>query len=55
MKSIDFLDITMDLRTGKYKPFMKSNNTPLYVHKDSNHPPSIIKNIPEKAADMNTS
>ena len=26
---------------------MKPNNTPLYVHKDSNYPPSIIKNIPE--------
>ena len=26
---------------------MKPNNTPLYVHKDSNHPPNIIKNIPE--------
>ena len=22
---------------------MKQNNTPLYIHKDSNHPPSIIK------------
>ena len=26
---------------------MKPNNTPLYVHKESNHPPNIIKNIPE--------
>ena len=26
---------------------MKPNNTPLYVHKDSNHPPSVINNIPE--------
>lgn len=45
-KSVDFLDITLDLTTGMYKPYMKPNNTPLYVHKDSNHPPSIIKNIP---------
>ena len=37
----------MDLGLGTYKPFMKPNNTPLYVHKDSNHPPNIIKNIPE--------
>ena len=47
MKTVDFLDITMDLRTGINKPFMKANNTPLYVHKESNHPPSIIKNIPD--------
>ena len=26
---------------------MKPNNTPLYVHIQSNHPPSILKNIPE--------
>ena len=25
---------------------MKPNNTPLYISKDSNHPPTIIKNIP---------
>ena len=47
LKTVDFLDITMDLRTGEYKPYMKPNNTPLYVHKESNHPPNIIKNIPE--------
>ena len=46
-KIIDFLDITMALRTGVHKPFMKPNNTPLYVHNKSNHPPNIIKNIPE--------
>ena len=37
----------MDLMTGVHKPFMKPNNTPLYVHNKSNHPPNIIKNIPE--------
>ena len=46
MQTVDFLDITMDLKSGTFKPFMKPNNNPLYVHKDSNHPPSITKNIP---------
>ena len=46
-KIIDFLDITMNLKTGEHKPYMKPNNTPLYVHKQSNHPSNIIKNIPE--------
>ena len=45
--TINFLDITMKLSTGSYSPFMKPNNTPLYVHKDSNHPPCITRNIPE--------
>ena len=32
---------------GKHYPYMKEGNVPLYVHKKSNHPPSILKNIPE--------
>ena len=43
LKIVDFLDITMDLKTGEHKSYMKPNNTPLYVHKQSNHPPNIIK------------
>ena len=46
LKSVNFLDITMDLRTGTYKPFMKENDTPQYVHRRSNHPPSVLNNIP---------
>lgn len=46
LKSVNFLDVTIDLRTGTCSPYMKPNNTPLYVHKDSNHPPSIIRNLP---------
>lgn len=43
---MDFLDVTFNLNDGTYKPFMKPNNRPLYVHKESNHPPGILKNIP---------
>ena len=46
-KTVNYLDITLDLNTGKYRPFNKPNNKPLYVHHQSNHPPSIIRNIPE--------
>ena len=45
-KVVNFLDVTLDLNSGIYKPYMKPNDTPLYVNKKSNHPPSIIKNIP---------
>ena len=31
---------------GIYKPFMKENDTPIYVHCGSNHPPSVLRNIP---------
>ena len=46
-KCVDFLDITLNLKCNTYEPFMKENNTPLYVDKNSNHPPSIIKNLPK--------
>ena len=45
-KIVNFLDVTLDLNAGIHKPYMKPNNTPQYVHSRSNHPPSIIKNIP---------
>ena len=43
---VNFLDVTLDLRSEKYYPYTKEGNIPLYVHKKSNHPPSILKNIP---------
>ena len=46
-KVVDFLDITLDLRTGAYKPYKKPNNNIAYIHKQSNHPPSTIKNLPK--------
>ena len=34
------------MNDGSYKPFRKPNNETLYIHKKSNHPPNIIKQIP---------
>ena len=41
---VNFLDITLNLATESYKPYHKPGETINYVHVDSNHPPSIIKN-----------
>ena len=46
MKVVNFLDITLDLNTGEFKPFMKENDNPVYVDVNSNHPPMVLKNIP---------
>ena len=46
-KVTDFLDITLDLHTGSYKRYKKPNDTISYIHYQSNHPPSIIKNLPK--------
>ena len=46
-KSVNELDITLDLRSATYKPFMKPGNIPQYINSRSNHPPSILRTIPE--------
>ena len=46
-KRVDYLDVTLDLISESYKPFMKPGNVPQYVNRNSNHPPPIIRSIPE--------
>ena len=43
----DFLDVTFDLQSNKYYPYRKPNNEPLYIDAKSNHPPSIVKQLPQ--------
>ena len=45
-KVVNLLDITLNLNNETYKPFTKPNSTPAYVHRLSNHPPNVTKNIP---------
>ena len=37
-KVVNFLDITLDLNSGLYKPYMKPNDSPIYINQKSNHP-----------------
>lgn len=46
MTRVNFLDVTLDINTEKYWPYRKPNDVPLYIHKDSNHPSSITKQLP---------
>ena len=43
--SVDFLDVTLS-SDGSFRPFRKADQITTYVHKLSNHPPSITKNLP---------
>ena len=45
LKPVNFLDVTLNLTTGKYQPCNKPDNNPLYVNILSNHPPNIIIDI----------
>ena len=47
LKEVDYLDIEFDLNNDTFKPYRKPNSDPLYVNKKSNHPPSILKQIPK--------
>lgn len=45
IKVVDFSDINLD---NSYRSLNKTNHTPLYVNKFSDHPPSILKNISQE-------
>ena len=46
LQQVNFLDATLSLPNRKYWPFRKPNDTPLYIHTGSNHPLTIIKELP---------
>ena len=46
LKIVDYLDVTLNLPDGSYKPFHKPNSEINYIHRESNHPPNIIKQLP---------
>ena len=46
MKITNYLDITLNLNYGSYHPYRKPNEETNYIHINSDHPPSIIKEIP---------
>ena len=43
MKVVDYLDITLNLNDSTFKPFRKEGEYTNYIHSESDHPPSIIK------------
>ena len=45
LKIVNFLDITFDLPNNVYKPYRNANGKPTYMNKNSNHPPSILKQL----------
>ena len=46
LKIVDFLDLTLNLTDSTFKPYHKLNDEICYIHKESNHPPSITKQLP---------
>ena len=46
LKIVDYLDVTLNLSDSSQKPFHKPNSEINYIPRESNHPPSIIKQLP---------
>jgi 6-pyruvoyl-tetrahydropterin synthase len=46
-QKVNFLDVTLDLKNESYQPYRKPVDEPLYINSHSNHPPSIIRQIPQ--------
>ena len=45
--SVDFLDLTLNLKTESYQPFRKRNNNPIYIDINSYHPHQVLKQLPK--------
>ena len=46
MKIANYLDVRFNLNGRTYKPYTKPNHKVKYIHKDSNHPLSVICQVP---------
>ena len=49
-KIVNYLDVTVNRNDGTYKPYKKPNDETKYIRVDSDHPLSIIKQIPKSIA-----
>ena len=43
---VNYFDITLNLNEDTYRPYHKPNDEIQYIHKESNLPPTIIKQLP---------
>ena len=46
MKTVNYSDVTLNLKNSTYHPYQKENNQIIYIKLESNHPPTIIKQLP---------
>ena len=46
MKVVNYVDVDFNLNDVNYKPYIKPNREIKYIHKNSNHLPSVIRKIP---------
>ena len=47
LRIVNYLDMTLNLNDGSFKPYLKRDDINEYINKESNHPPNLIKHLPE--------
>lgn len=47
IKTVDFLDVFFDLTIGPFKQHRKPNDSPAYIHLNSNHLWYIVNQLPK--------
>ena len=47
LKVVKFLDAELNLNNGIFRPYRKPDNIPVYINKKSNHPSTVLKQLPE--------
>ena len=46
LKIVDFLDVTLNLNNGIFKPFSKNESAPRSINISPNHPRSVLRQVP---------
>ena len=46
LKIANYLDVTLNLNDGSFRPCDKSDDIIQYINKEFNHPPDLIKHLP---------
>ena len=47
LHTANYLDVTFYLQKDTYLPYRKPDNPPVYINNFSNHPPTVIKQLPK--------
>ena len=46
MKIVNYIDVTLNLNDGSYRSYKKPNEETNYIHVNSDHTPSVLKQLP---------
>ena len=46
LRIVNYLDMTLTLNDGSFRPYHKPDDIIQYINKKSNHPPNLIKYLP---------